>query len=184
MPSYHDLNIANKELAERALKLGWRSATAARAVELRGQKDIPRAASGGITIVEGANTELLRQACRREGVSLVNPFKIQQYYKDDGLIRAVAENGKAFEVPLSEIVRTTYVYRARFLSQARAFLQRCVKRRAGFVLTSRAREEWDLKSPREAIALGVALGLSREQAGYSISARAEEILEKAGVKVD
>lgn len=178
MPAYHDLNLTNSALAERAKALGWSSTQTSQVVEVRKLQDIPRE-SHGLVAVEGTDTELLRQACKRESVSLVNPLKVPKFYRDDGLIRAVAENGKSFELPLAELIRTNYVYRARFLVQARAFLARCVKLRAGVVLTSRAKETYDLKSPREVMALGISMGLSKEQAEYSISKRAEQVLNRA-----
>jgi RNase P/RNase MRP subunit p30 len=179
LPAYHDLNLANPQLAARAKELGWASARTARVADVRRLQDIPLEAAGLLS-VEGANTELLRQACRRESVSLVNPLLVPQFQRDDGLIRAVAESRKAFELPLVELLRANYVFRARFLVQARAFLARCAKLGAGVAFTSRARESYDLKSPREVMALAMAMGLTREQAAYALTRRAEEVLKRAG----
>lgn len=175
MPNYWDINLANTQLSEQAQALGWHDALTAKVVSVKRPQDLPKERDG-VIVVEGENTDLLRQACKRAGVTLVNPTKVHQYFRDDGLIRAVAQNDKAFEIPISELLRSSFVYRARHLVTMRSFLARCVRLKAGFVLTSRAQESWDLKSPRETVALGVALGLTPQQAEYAITKRVERLL--------
>lgn len=177
MDSYADLNVANPQLASFAKSLGWAVVRTARVVDVRVFRDIPQhkqpskpGAERELVVVQGDNTDLLRQAVTRDAVDLVNPTMTREYYRDDGLIRAVATAGKAFEIPLSHLVlNVTFAYRARNLMQLRQFLAKCRKLRAKFVLTSRAKSTFDVKTPRETIAIGTLLGLSREQAEAAIT---------------
>ena len=128
--------------------------------------------------VESQDGELLRTAAKNRGVQLVNPLQAQGFSRDDGLIRIVAEQGKAFEIPISAILRQKHVFRAKAMNQIREFSRRCAKLGAKIVFTSRSQEEWDVKSPREIVAIASLLGFSREQAAAAIGKNAFEILEK------
>jgi len=123
----------------------------------------------------------LRAAAKRDGgLLLVNPLLVPKFQKDDGLVRAIAEAAKsapvAFEIPVKAFLSSKFVYRAKLVAQVRAFLRLCLKLKAPFVFTSRASSQWDLKSPREVIAIGVFYGLSFEQASAAISTTPQKLL--------
>jgi len=168
-----DLNLSNPGLAEKAAELGW-SETLAAAVFPAGKTP---AKAGEIVCAESGDTEALRRAAANPRVALLNPLLVKDFHKDDGLVRAVAEAGKAFEIPVRPLLEKNFVYRAKLMAQLRVFLAKCLKLGAAFVFTSRAQSEFDLKSPQETIALIQALGLSRQQAQYSITKAPEKISE-------
>jgi len=170
-----DLNLSNPALEGKALGLGWGRALTARVVDV-GKGKAGHGAEGQLVIAESENGELLRRAAANPSVDLINPFRAREFYRDDGLIRAVAEAGKAFEIPLAPLLGTEFVFRAKLITQAREFVRRCVKLHAPLVFTSRAGSEFDLKSPREAVALIQLLGLSAEQARYAIERTPDKIL--------
>ncbi|MEM0475414.1 MAG: hypothetical protein QW343_01330 [Candidatus Norongarragalinales archaeon] len=175
---FTDLHLANPALKEKALALGFKQVFSPPLVVLSKQSNLQKiseakhSSESGLCAVESANNELLRAAARR-GV-LVNPFLLRGFGFDEGLIRAVANASEAsetsaFEIPLIAFVRAAEMQRAKLIAETRVFLKRCVKLKAPFALVSRAEKEFDLKSPRESIAIGVMLGLSFEQAARALS---------------
>jgi ribonuclease P/MRP protein subunit RPP1 len=182
MTSFNDLNLASAELESRASELGFSYAKPAFSLSLATAKDLKRLPSTGVNAVESTNSELLRAACKRDaGLLLVNPLKVPKFQKDDGLVRAVGEAARnaplAFEIPVRAFLSSKFVYRAKLVSQVRAFLRLCLKFKAPFVFTSGAQTAFELKSPREVIAIGVFYGISPEQASAAISKTPQKLLE-------
>ncbi len=177
---FADLNVSNTAILAKARAMGFSDCRRATVIQLNSQKDLNllRCSEGGLLCVESQNGELLRAACKNKNSALINALAVQGFSRDDGLIRAVAENEKAFEIPLSALVLQKHVFRAKAISQLKEFARRCNKLGAKMVFTSRAKEEWDLKSPREIIAIASLLGLSREQAAAAIGKNAMEIIER------
>ncbi len=171
-----DLNLANPALGKKARELGWGAALAARIVLVEKSTDIPFTPSREIVSAESGDDGLLRTAAESPGVDLINPVACKDFYKNDGLIRAVAGAGKAFEIPLAPLLGKEFVHRAKLIMQVKEFLRRCLRLGAAFVFTSRAGTEFDLKSPRETLALIQLLGLSGQQALYAITKAPERIL--------
>ncbi len=182
MTSFTDLNLGAAGLEKQALALGFSYAKPAKSVFLESPKDLKQA-SGSVVAVESKSVDLLKAAFKRDFKALlVNPYSVDKFFNDDGLVRALKqaseERACAFEIPVAFFLSSKHVFRARFIGQTRAFLKRCLKFRAPFVFTSRACSEWDLKSPREVIAIGVFHGLSYEQAANAIGARPASLLEE------
>ncbi len=182
MALFHDLNLGDASLQKRALSLGFSYAKPANNVLLSSPKDF-RKLGDGVNAVECKSPDLLKACLKRfAGALLLSPYSTTDFFKDDGLVRSVAHASKsapcAFELPLAPFLSTKFVYRARLVSHTRSFLKKCVKHRAPFVFTSRAKSEWELKSPREAIAIGVFYGLSYEQAAAALSTRPAKLLEE------
>lgn len=169
-----DLNLSNPALAAKAAELGWSKSVTARVVDV-GKAKAGAVKGDEIVVAEAENGELLRRAAGNPSVSLINPSRVRDFYKDEGLIRAVAGEGKAFEIPLAPLLGTEFVFRAKLITQTREFVRRCLKLHAPLAFTSRAQSAFDLKSPRETIALIPLLGLTEQQARYAITKGAQKI---------
>jgi RNase P/RNase MRP subunit p30 len=113
-------------------------------------------------VVESASSELLRKAAKKS--VLINCLQVKNFQKDEGLIRAVAEGESAFEIPISVLLHSNGTQRANLLRRLRFFVKKCLKLKAKFVFTLRAKSKFDLKTPREVAAIAQLLGLSKEQA--------------------
>ncbi|MEW5955497.1 MAG: RNase P subunit p30 family protein [Candidatus Micrarchaeota archaeon] len=178
--NYYDLNPANPALREKQAKLGYSPAPACRNIVLRSGKDIPTQRE--FNAVSSANSALLVEACKRGTATLVMPLDSPEYWKNDALLMAAVDKNRVFEIPLRPLLHARHAQRAKLIGQPRFFLRRCVKQRAHFVITSRAESEYDLKSPREAIALGQLLGLTKQQAQHALSKECERLLAEGGFK--
>ncbi len=187
MNSY-DLNVSSENAVELALARGFAKAFVGKVFQIE-KADAFKQLKGSeaqVKVAESTNSELLRQACKKQ-FQLICPLKVPQYFNDDGLIRALAksnkdagdlnEKEKAFEIPISALLQSSHVQRAKHLWQIRKFLEKCQKLKAPFVFTTRASNEFEAKSPREIIAIGQLLGLTYEKAQYSISKQCEKIIE-------
>ena len=178
---FADLNCSVPSLYAEASKLGWTEIRTAIIQPLSSQADLDRLrekkkVADVPAAVESSSSELLRLAAKRDFVDLINPLLVPGFERDDGLVQIVSDEKKTFEIPLLPVLQSKHVFRAKLLNQLAAFIKLCRKLGANFVFTSRAREEYDLKSPREAMAIAQLLGLDREQAKYAIGDAAAKVL--------
>jgi len=175
---YYDLNPANHVLRGTEARLGYSPAPNARSTVLRASREIPT--QHEFNVVSSTNAALLVEACKRGTATLVMPLDSPEYWKNDALLMAAVDKNRVFEIPLRPLLHSKYARRAKLMGQLKFFLRRCVKQHARFVITSRAESEYDVKSPREAIALGQLLGLTKQQAQHALSKECERLLEEVG----
>jgi len=174
---YHDLHVKFKPSDYG--QLGFASvAIAGENVDelvVKSQNEFGRAkAKGKISILAGENAELLRKGVKRYDLLFVSSF-----YPDTALMRAVAEEEKAFEIPINGLLRSGGYSRANLLARMRFFIKLCTKYKADYVMTSRAGDEYEMKSVDELVAIGGMLGLSPPQAKRALSTVPERIMEGA-----
>ena len=179
---FADLNCSVPSLYQQARELGWTEIRTSIVQSLASQQDLDKLkekkkfASVPAT-VESQNPDLLRLAAKKDFVDLINPLLVPGFERDDGLVQIVADEKKVFEIPVAPILHSRHVFRAKLLNQLAAFIKLCRKLDAHFVFTSRAQEIYDLKSPRETMAIASLLGLNREQAKFAISEAAKKVLD-------
>ncbi len=165
MKSYVDLNLSNAALRQKALSLGYSEASTLQVAIL------PSKANSNVKaqVIESANVELLISACKRHNspFTFINPLLCNDFYKGTALLEIAREKEKAFEIPLRFLLRSPN--RSKLMFQLRIFLKNCLKRKIPFIFTTRALTEFDLKSPREIIAISQQLGLTYEQAATALS---------------
>jgi len=182
MPDYYDLDIRfwERDLERYAGSLGFRKiccfSPEGNGVEIkgRGQNDLNFKREGKLVLFSSEDIELLKRACRKDVDMLLFP----RFLPDAGLIRAVAEYKKPFEIPVSLLLHRSGSERAFAMSRISFFLKLCNKHRADFILTSGASSRFLMKSPAELISIGEMLGLSHDQAAKSISIIPEYVLER------
>ncbi len=145
----------------KASELGWSVATPSR-LELKSGNDL-RLVKTGMS-VSSVNGEWLRQAARKN--ILVDALGVLKFEKDEGLVRAVADSDSVFELPLRPLLHAFGRRRAQLLSAYSKFYVLCQKRGAKVAFTSQAQTDFDVKSPREAVAIWQQMGLKREQAAH------------------
>ncbi len=176
---YFDLNLQNQQLKEQELKLGFSEVKTAKIIVLRDNRDMNSVNSKEMIAVESSNPELLRNCIKQKKPIMCNPLPAANFYRDEGLIREAVERETVFEIPITEFLKTNFVYRAKLINQTRNFLNRCLKLGAKFLFTSRARDAYELKSPQEIIAIASTIFcLTPAQAEFAISISPRHLLGK------
>lgn len=178
---YIDLNIASLELAGFARSLGWSEALSMKSIRLSSEEELSRLFSAkdlGLAAVESEDADFLKRALKSKKYFLINPTQAKDFHRDDVLARAASEARIPFEIPFYDFLNAYFVRRAKAITQLTAFLRMCTKFKASYVFTSRAKTRWDVKSPREAVALAQLFGLTYEQAARAISEAPQEVLEQ------
>lgn len=94
------------------------------------------------------------------------------------LVRYAAENSVAIDFNLNPIIRSKRGDRARILWKMRENLKLVRKYKALAIITSNARSIYDLRAPREIIALASLFGMKKEEAVHALSAVPEGVLKK------
>ncbi len=168
-----DLHLENPALLEEGKKLGFGTIFTPKTIFLKTGKDVNSLVEG--SIVEGNDSELLRAAAKKK--VLINPFVLKGFFKDVGLIRAVSEGKAIFEIPLDIFLCSSGARRSKAIREASIFLGKCIKLKAPYCLTTRAKTHFDLKTPFEMAAIATALGLTSDQAKAAASIYPEKWLK-------
>jgi RNase P/RNase MRP subunit p30 len=174
---YFDMHVKFKASKDTLAGLGFAGgAIAGEQIEeklVKGSGDMNASPSKDkISVLSGEDAELLRKGVKRYDLIFVSSF-----YPDTALMREVADNDCAFEIPVSGLLRSYGYSRAALLGRMQFFLELCVKYNANYVFTSRAENQFELKSIDDFTAIGNALGLEARQVKRSMGEIAERILK-------
>jgi ribonuclease P/MRP protein subunit RPP1 len=137
---------------------------------------------GKVTViaVHGGDEKINRAAVESPKVDvLTHPYS----EKGEGalsyvLVRFAAENGVAIDFNMNALIQSRHGERARILSKMREQLKLVRKYRAPMILTSHAHSIYDLRAPRELIALAALFGMTREEATRALSETPQGVVEK------
>lgn len=174
--AYYDMHVRFKPSPTDLRELGFASAcTGGEQVQefiIHNENELSQnPAKGRISILACENPELLRK-----GVKRFDLFFVSSFYPDTALMREVAREEKAFEIPINGLLRSGGYARANLLARMRFFVRLCNKYKADFVLTSMASDRLEMKGVDELVAIAGVLGLEPQQAKHSLSAVAGRIL--------
>jgi ribonuclease P/MRP protein subunit RPP1 len=132
-----------------------------------------------VIIVHGGSENINRAAVENSNVDILSNFGSM---KDNGLNHVLAksaqENDVAISFDLAEIIGQRGGRRVRALANFRKNLKLVRKYDVPFILTSNGNSYYDLRAPRELIALARLFGMTPEEATYGISTAPEQIIAK------
>jgi ribonuclease P/MRP protein subunit RPP1 len=94
------------------------------------------------------------------------------------LVRYAAENGVAIDFNMHALIHSRRGDRARIIGKMRENLKLVRKYAAPVIVTSHARSVYDLRAPREMIALATLFGMTNEEATRALSETPAGVLEK------
>lgn len=118
--------------------------------------------------VENPKVDVLAHPCGERGERGLNHV----------LVRYAAENGVAIDFNMNAIIHSRRGERARTLGKMRENLKLVRKYEALMILTSHAHSIYDLRAPREMIALATLFGMTKEEATSALCDIPVGILEK------
>ncbi|WP_407355907.1 ribonuclease P protein component 3 [Methanolobus sp. WCC5] len=132
-----------------------------------------------VIVVRGGNENINRAAVENPNVDVLANFGSM---KDNGLnhilARSANDNDVAISFDLAELIGQRGGRRVRALSNFRKDLELARKYDVPFILTANARSVFDLRAPRELIALAGLFGMTREEALKGISSTPKRIISK------
>ncbi len=139
-----------------------------------------------IVVVAGGDYDINRAACENPKVDiLAHPEKGRM---DNGLdeasIKFAVNNNVAIGIDFAEILHSFRRGRSYNLSHISKNVMLCKEFGAHAVLSSGARSKWDMRDPRELIALGTVLGMELNKAFDSMSTIPEQMIEKNRAKLE
>jgi len=118
--------------------------------------------------VEDARVDILAHPCGEKGEGGLNHVSV----------RYAAANGVAIDFNVGALIHTRRSDRARILSKMREHLKLVRKYKAPMILTSNAHTLYDLRAPREMIALATLFGMSKDEAMSALSDIPHGIVDK------
>ena len=118
--------------------------------------------------VENPKVDILAHPCGEKGESGLNHV----------LVRYAADNGVAIDFNMNALIRSRRGDRARVIGKMRDNLKLVRKYNAPMILTSHAHSIYDLRAPRELIALATLFGMTKEEATSALCDIPVGLLEK------
>ncbi|WP_340818795.1 ribonuclease P protein component 3 [Methanolobus sp. WCC4] len=132
-----------------------------------------------VIVVHGGSESINRAAVENSNVDILSNFGSM---KDNGLnhvlAKSASDNDVAISFDLSHIIGLRGGRRVRALSNFRNDLRIIRKYDVPFVLTSNAGSLYDMRAPRELMALASLFGMTREEALKGLSDVPENILKR------
>jgi ribonuclease P/MRP protein subunit RPP1 len=130
-----------------------------------------------VIVVRGGSENINRAAVENSNVDILCGFGSM---KDNGLnhvlAKSASDNNVAISFDLGEVIIQRGGRRVRTLSNFRKDLALVRKYDVPFILTSNARSCYDLRAPRELMALAGLFGMTKEEAVYGLSTTPENII--------
>jgi ribonuclease P/MRP protein subunit RPP1 len=139
-----------------------------------------------IVVVAGGDYDINRAACENPKVDiLAHPEKGRM---DGGLdeasVKFAANNNVAIGIDFAEILHSFRRGRSYNLSHISKNVMLCKEFGAHIILSSGARSKWDMRNPRELIAVGTVLGMELNKAFDSMSTIPEKMVEKNKARLE
>ena len=132
--------------------------------------------SGHILIVNGGDEELNRAAVETEGLDiLMHPLEFNNV-----LAKAASNNSVSIGFNLGLLIRLRGEARGRELKTIRINLKHARKYKLQLILTSDAHSIYDLRAPREMVAISSLFGMTEKEAVDAMSAAPLNILRRKG----
>ncbi|MEZ5336155.1 MAG: ribonuclease P protein component 3 [Methanolobus sp.] len=132
-----------------------------------------------IIVVHGGSESINRAAVENSNVDILSGFGSM---KDNGLnhvlARSASDNNVSISFDLVEIISHKGGRRVRALSNFRKDLKLVRKYDVPFILTANARSVYDLRAPRELMALATLFGMTKEEAVFGLSVIPEQIISR------
>ncbi|MBR9682095.1 MAG: hypothetical protein GOV02_00280 [Candidatus Aenigmarchaeota archaeon] len=139
-----------------------------------------------VVIVAGGDYDINRAACENSKVDILSHPEMGRI--DSGLdevsVKLAANNNVAIEINFGEILHGYRKGRSFVLSHIARNVMLCKEYGAHLILSSGARSKWDMRDPRELIAVGTVLGMELNKAFDSMSAIPEQIILKNKAKLE
>jgi len=130
--------------------------------------------SDHILIINGGEEEINRAAVETEGVDiLMHPLEFNNV-----LAKAASDNSVSIGFNLGSLIRLKGVARVRELKTMRINLKHAQKYKLQLILTSDAHSIYDLRAPREMVAISSLFGMTEKEAVDALSVTPLNILRK------
>jgi len=139
-----------------------------------------------VIIVNGGNLKINRAACEDPRIDiLAHPYKNR---RDSGinhiLAKKASENKVAIELSLQPLIKTRFSLRSKLLSQFRQIIK--LHRKFGFptIISSNAYSKYDLRTPKDIIALANCFEMTSKEAEDSLWKNPINIIERNKIRKD
>jgi len=130
-----------------------------------------------IIAVAGGNYEINRAASEDSRVDILYHPELGR--NDSGLdhicVKAASENNVAIEINFNEILQSRN--RPKILTFMRRNVKLCKKYGTNIIITSGAKNKWEMRAPRELASIGYILGMDLKTAIDSVSTIPENIIK-------
>jgi len=131
-----------------------------------------------IILVSGGHEKINRAALENQKVDILARPASRGKPLNHVLIKAAADNGVAIDFNIDALTMHTRESRTSTLAAMRLNVRLARKYDASMVLTSSARSHYDLRGPREMMALGMIMGMTQDEALYALSIVPQAIIRR------
>jgi ribonuclease P/MRP protein subunit RPP1 len=170
---FNDLNSSSGILLKKCIEIVCKNPGDLKKKVLKSRRN------ADIIMVRGGDLKINRAACEERSIDVLSqPYRSR---RDMGinhiLAKKAAENNVAIEINLKTLLNTNLRYRYRIISQFRHIVGLQRKFKFPLIISSNANSKYDLKTPRDIIALAKCFGMTFEESFDAISRIPKNIIE-------
>ena len=130
-----------------------------------------------VKIEEGGELELNRKIVRTKKIQvLLNPVSVTKEF-DTAVAQIAKDNEVTIGFSLNSVLKLKGVQQVLYLRNMKEAVKICLKMRNNIIICSDAKKETELKSSFALIGFGVFLGMTKQQAKWSLNQAYEMLLE-------
>ncbi len=173
---FYDLLTTSEKARKLLPELGFQKSV--KSVEIK-PKELDSAYQPDAIVFCSGKTEKENKKIARAPVDvLLDPVVHYRRTIDTALMQIAKDNEVAIGISLQNVLGTKKFRKAGLLKQYRLLVKLCQKVGTRIVLTSGAGNEFQVRSPEQLIAFGKTLGLTRDQAKWSLSKIPKALIER------
>jgi ribonuclease P/MRP protein subunit RPP1 len=131
-----------------------------------------------IIIIGGGNEDINRAAVENGKVDILAHPAAHGKSMNHVLAKAAADNGVAVDFNMDALIKQRGGSRIKVLASMRQNLMLARKYNVPMVITSNARSHYDLRSPREMMALAMFFGMTQDEALHALSVAPQNIIRR------
>jgi ribonuclease P/MRP protein subunit RPP1 len=125
--------------------------------------------NASIILASGGHEKINRAALENQKIDVLTHPASGGKPLNHVLTKAAADNGVAIDFNIGALTMYTGGFRTRILAAMRLNVRLARKYDASMILTSGARSHYDLRGPREMMALGMIMGMTQDEALHALS---------------
>jgi RNase P/RNase MRP subunit p30 len=172
--AYYDLLVSGKEAREKILELGFSEAPETKEASLG---ELPQNLQH-MTFVNGGELGVNRKVVRSPADVLLDAVSTHGVSVDSAVVQVAKDNGVTFAFSLRPFLKHKGHRRIKLLLNARNAVLLAKKMEARILLTSGARNLFEIRNPAQLVAFGTFLGMTHEQAIWSVTEVPKYLIEK------
>lgn len=174
--NFYDLFVPSRKARKIVSSLGFEEPVSCRVID---SKNLDKAYHPKALVFCSGDSGKENKKIARSGVDvLIDPVVHYKRTIDSALMQIAKDNGVVVGISLSKMLEAKKKQRANLMKYYRLLVDLCHKVGTKILLTSGAKDEFQLRKPEQLVSYGKIFGLTKEQARWSLTEIPKSLMER------